>query len=567
MKKGSVLKVASCILAAFYLVLLVLRTAGVAFGTGEEISLLILVPVAALIAYRYACWSGSVSRRFLRNVIDTVPSMIFVKDREGRFCLVNQALADTYGTTVSGVLGKTDADFNNDNEEVQHFVDDDLEVIMKQRDKFIPEEEVTSWNGVTRWYQTVKRPMKFGSQGELHVLGVSTDITETKRLQMELLQSQKMEAIGQLAGGVAHDFNNLLTAILGHSELLKIRGEQEPEVLRSADLIQAAANQAAALTAKLLAFARKGKHENVHVDVHAVIEEARAILERTMSGHAAVTFRFEAGGPGIKGDPVQLQQVIMNLVINARDAIEVRYGKEAVRDGEILVRTRALPRRECQDFDDLPLQGEAFVEIAVIDNGSGIPEANLSKVFEPFFTTKGVGKGTGMGLPMVFGIVKSHGGGLKLTSKEGQGTTVRILLPMHAGGVRREVSTPEAPVPGSGKILVVDDNTEALESTSSMLCALGYDVIPAKNGIDAMQTFEGNKDSIDLALVDLLMPKMGGEECFRVLRKSKPELRVIVSSGSGGDNIEKIREEERVTFLQKPYHLEELSKAVSKAMN
>lgn len=421
------------VLLGIYAVLIHLHFSGRGLNAPEELTLILLIPVFSFVMHQYGYWTGRVSRAFLRKVIDVVPSMLFVKDRYGRFQLANQALADVYGTTVTAIIGKRDEDYNRDAEEVNHFVEDDLEVITRLQDKFIPEEEVTDANGITRWFQTVKRPLRIVPGGDVQVLGVATDITETKRLQHELLQAQKMEAIGQLAGGVAHDFNNLLTAILGHAELLKIHGEHRPEILRSAEAIESAAHQGAQLTQKLLAFARKGKHENVALDLHSVITEARIILGRTMSGDAVIRANLGAYDSQLMGDPVQIEQIVMNLAINARDAIANRWGMDAGRKGEIVIETRTRSRQECMDFEDLPVEGNYFVELTVRDNGCGIPAENHSKVFEPFFTTKEPGKGTGMGLPMVFGIVKSHGGGLCLTSREGEGTTMSILLPVYRG--------------------------------------------------------------------------------------------------------------------------------------
>ncbi|NMC63695.1 MAG: PAS domain-containing protein [SAR324 cluster bacterium] len=414
---------------AIYAGLIAFEFSGNGLTAYQELLVFAIFPLIALASHQYGYWSGGVSRRFLRKVIDAVPSMLFVKDRQGRFKLANQALADVYGTTVTDIIGKKDKDFNQDIEELDHFSSDDLHVIENLEDKFIPEEEVTDWKGVTRWYQTVKRPLQFVPGGDVHVLGVATDINETKRLQTELLQAQKMEAIGQLAGGIAHDFNNLLTAILGHTQLLKILAQGQEEILRSVNLVEIAANQAAQLTAKLLAFARKGKHQNKAVNLHEIIEECKLFLERAMKGHSKLHHDLQAETAMVMGDPIQLQQVIMNLVLNAKDAVELKWESDAGEKGEIIVKTRSKSREECLDFEDLPKSGERFIELSVIDNGCGAPQDLTTKIFEPFFTTKEPGKGTGMGLPMVFGIVKSHGGGIAFRSEEGQGSVMTILLP------------------------------------------------------------------------------------------------------------------------------------------
>lgn len=502
----------------------------------------------------YACYANDItdllkaqidlhaSEQFLRRVIDTDPNLIFVKDAEGRFLLVNQAVADIYGTTIEGLIGKRDSDFNSNEDEVEHFRNDDLEVILQQQEKIVLEEQVSSSQGVARWFATVKRPIQFSPQGRTHVLGVSTDITELRKLQGQLGQAQKMQALGQLAGGIAHDFNNLLTAILGHAEVLQVLRPQDQEVMKSSKLIYNAGTRAQQLTGQLLGFARQGKNQHTVVDLRELIEETIVLLRRTIDPSITLRSRYSSEPARMLGDPVQIQQVLMNLALNARDAIverPLRGGR-----GNILFETMQRGHR---------------VVLTVSDDGCGMPEEVQRRMFEPFFTTKEQGKGTGLGLAMVYGIVQNHSGDISVMSAPGRGTTFTLEFP-YTAQVAEEGLKPSRKIQratGKGRVLIVDDNEDVQVASESMLHALGYEVQLCGSGEEALHLLQEDS-SFDTAIIDLMMPGIGGSETVKTIQARYPHLQLIISTGFGQNNVIQNLIDSGVAFLKKPYELRDL---------
>ncbi|MFM1847314.1 MAG: hypothetical protein RL417_788 [Pseudomonadota bacterium] len=502
------------------------------------------------------------SRKFLRKVIDANPNFIFVKDARGRFTMANQAVADAYGTTVGALVGHAESHFALPAEEMEKRHRDDLTVIEQQEHLFIPEERMTDAAGKIRWLQTVKKPIAMNRTGEVRVLGVATDITERKILQDQLLQSQKMEAIGQLAGGISHDFNNLLTGILGYTALLKMTNERLPEIVKIAELIEGTAHRAAALTQKLLGFARKGKHHNVAVNLHTTIDETLAILQRTIEKNISIRLNCSAANGFVLGDPVQLQQVILNLAINARDAMSRDAGGT---DGGILsISSSLVELRSSELLAEPGLKTGTYLEITVRDTGCGIPAAIRERIFEPFFTTKEPDRGSGMGLAMVYGIVKNHGGVISVYSVEGQGAAFRILLPTTEPiPAALPTTLPSRPPSGHGRILVVDDHPVVRQVTAKMLSALGYKVTTAHDGVEALEYYTEHANDIDLVILDMVMPRMGARECFRQLKAINKDVRAILSTGYVKNNaVHEIMVDGMAAFIQKPFELSQIAETV-----
>lgn len=391
---------------------------------------------------------------------------------------------------------------------------------------------------------------------------VCQDITETKKLQRELLQSQKMEAIGQLAGGIAHDFNNLLTGILGCTGLLRMTQEKNPEVLQAVDTIESAAQRASQLTTKLLGFARKGKHQNVPVDMHSTIEETLLLLRRTIEKNIVIVQRLMAPSPYILGDPTQLQQIVLNLAINARDAMSPDIAGHD--GGELTIETRIVDGTGVSNLDPEREVGR-FLELCVSDTGCGIPAEDRERIFEPFYTTKPPGRGTGMGLAMVYGIVKNHDGLIQVDSSLGKGTSFRLYFPcLDAEAATSLRKPPQLPRTGQGHILVVDDHNIVRNITTKMLRSLGYRVITAKDGTEAVEYYRENGGNIDLVILDMVMPRMGARECLRCLKAINPNVLAILSTGYVNNNhVQEIMNEGMVGFIQKPYQLNQLSEVVA----
>src|SRR6266850_702684 len=400
-----------------------------------------------------------VQQEFLRAVVETSPHAIFVKDSEGRYCLVNKAVADAYGRPAEEIIGMTEADFSGDGEEVRTFLEDDRHVIETLTPKFIPDEQLTNpKTGETRSFQTIKVPLRLPGSNGVKILGVATDITDRKRSaqalaesEQQLRQSQKLEAVGRLAGGVAHDFNNLLTVIMGYTDLL-LRNELEGKVREKLSEINKAADRASSLTRQLLAFSRKQVLKTVVINPNSLIEGTGKMLHRLIGEDIEVRTSFRNDVGKINADPGQIEQVLINLVVNARDAMP--------RGGTITIETANVTLDEAYADLHLAVTPGSYVMLAVSDTGMGMDAETQKHIFEPFFTTKELGKGTGLGLSMVYGIVKQSGGNIWVYSELGKGTTFKIYLPL----VHQEIPAPvhqndalTCSQPATETILLVED--------------------------------------------------------------------------------------------------------------
>jgi PAS domain S-box-containing protein len=407
-----------------------------------------------------------------------------------------------------------------------------------------------------RTYSFVLAPVP----GEDYVNLYGRDITEHKRLQEEHLHTQKMEAIGLLAGGIAHDFSNLLQGILGYANMLKRQFMGEKRVFKAADIIEKAGTRAAELTQQLLGFARRGKLRDTPVDIHRAISETVALLSSTIDKRIILLQWLNADQCIVKGDPGQLQQVIMNLAVNARDAMP--------EGGELSFETDLVELAEGSPVLPANAPGGRYVRVSVNDTGVGIAHNVRERVFEPFFTTKPLGKGTGMGLAMVYGIVRNHGGAIEVRSDPGEGTTFDILLPLAEKGARAKDARKLQVIPhGSGCILVVDDEEIVRAILREMLTSLGYDVRLASNGRDAVELYRERSADIDLVLLDLTMPVMNGRECFDELRKVDPEVKVVIATGHALDGMaQDMMETGALRFIHKPFLKPELAETIAKAL-
>jgi two-component system, cell cycle sensor histidine kinase and response regulator CckA len=491
-----------------------------------------LVVIAFLVDRRYSARAATLQaatthyQHFLRQVIDTTPHLIFVKDWDGRYVLANRAVADFHGTTVENIIGKRDGDFGLKSEEVERFLREDREVMSSQQATFIEEEPATMGKtGETRWFQTVKVPL-FSSDGSTRqVLGVATDITERKHLEEQFRQAHKMEAVGRLAGGVAHDFNNVLTIIRAQTEFLL--ADLEGDDPRKADVleIQNAADRAAAFTRQLLAFSRRQLLQPVVLELNAVITGMEMMLRRLMGEDVVLLTKLSSDLPRISADPGQLQQVLLNLAVNARDAMP--------RGGTLLIETALVELDEHYPRQHPTAKAGAHVVLAVTDTGCGMDPGTRSRVFEPFFTTKEPGKGTGLGLSTVYGIVKQSGGHIWVYSEPGRGSTFKLYFPPNYGAA--QTTEPERILPpalGSGAtILLVEDERPVRSTVRRLLERHGYKVLEAANGRDALSLLAARDGEIDLVLSDMVMPGMGGVELANRVRAQTPKLPVLLMTG------------------------------------
>jgi len=391
------------------------------------------------------------------------------------------------------------------------------------------------------------------------VVLVIRDITAEYKLQTQLEHSQRLDAIGQLAGGVAHDFNNILGGIMGFSELLQEYIPDEPEPMEINRMIIDACTRASGLTTKLLAFSRKGKTSSTSIHFTHLLNETIVLLRRTLDRRIEITLDSRAAYDHINGDETMLQNAIINLAINASHAMP--------EGGPLLIQTSnlSLDSNYCSSstFD---LEPGDYLELKIEDKGCGIPREALTKIFEPFYTTKEQGKGTGLGLAAVYGTVQQHNGEIKVYSEVGIGTSFNVLLPLNEGTDRKSHAAEITDFRGSGTILLVDDEEMIRKPVGKMLELLGYTVLLAENGKEAVDRFERER-SIDLVILDMIMPEMNGKDCFLRLREINPYIPVILASGfSETEDIKTLRENGLNAFITKPFRQNQIAQLIHKIL-
>jgi PAS domain S-box-containing protein len=480
-------------------------------------------------------------------VLTTIP--------ESKLSEVNQAFVDMLGFSREEAIGKTTLDLD-----VWLRGEERLEYLQMLRD-----------NGSVRNFEAGLR-RKGGEEiavlisgavleiaGSPCVLSAIMEITEQKRLQNQLNHSQKMDVVGQLAGGIAHDFNNMLTGIMAAAELLKIRLPSDEKNHKMVDTIIEASTRSADLTRELLTFSRKGTEDSSPVRIHDIIGSAMSILERTIDKQIQQASRLEDGNPVVMGDQTQLQNALLNLGLNARDAMPQGGTLNFATASRILDEAsfRAM---------GISLEPGRYLEIAVSDTGVGMTKEVIEHIFEPFFTTKEVGKGTGLGLAAVYGTVKNHNGEISVESRPGIGSVFKIFLPLVAGEADKQSPKGEI-VSGSGGILLVDDEDMVRSVGCDLLEGLGYTVYPAENGEHALEVFAAHRSNISLVILDMIMPKMGGSAAFQRLREQAPELKILFCSGFSREGTgNELMELGASGFIQKPYSRSELSRAVAEVL-
>lgn len=378
-----------------------------------------------------------------------------------------------------------------------------------------------------------------------------------KASEAQLLQSQKLEAVGRLAGGISHDFNNLLTAIIGYSDLSIRRVSPDDPLRRNLDEIRRASERAAGLTRQLLAFSRKQVMQPKVFELNAVVADVERMLRRMIGDDIDVRTNLDPNTGNVKADPGQIEQVIMNLVVNARDAMP--------KGGKLSIETSSLYLDEQYSFGHVSVKPGFYVLLAVSDTGTGMDEETRQHIFEPFFTTKEPGKGTGLGLSTVYGIVKQSSGHVWVYSEPGKGTTFKVYLPRVEEGAQyfRE-QEPAAEVPrGTETILLVEDAEMVRKLTREVLENCGYDVIEASNGKRALSICKNRTEPIDLLLTDVMMPEMSGRELADRLVVLHPEMQVLYMSGYTQDAIvHRGTLEEGTNFIQKPFSPDALARKV-----
>ncbi|MCM3877791.1 MAG: PAS domain S-box protein [Thermoanaerobaculia bacterium] len=417
-------------------------------------------------------------------------------------------------------------------------------------------------DGTWLWVRDEKRLLRNAAGHPAEIVGSWMDVTARVRLEEQLLQSQKMEAVGQLAGGVAHDFNNLLTVISGNCDLLLSGARADDPTRGPLTDIRAAGERAANLTRQLLAFSRKQILEPKLVDVHEVVSGTEKMLRRLLGEDVELLTDLAADESWVKVDPGQLEQVVVNLAVNARDAMP--------RGGRITIRTRNLAPSDSVLEDSAGRQPGPKVAISISDTGAGIVPEVKAHLFEPFFTTKGVGKGTGLGLATVFGIVKQSGGDITVESEPGKGATFTVILPSQPAPRRRGRSgaSLRAVPRGTETVLAVEDEDAVRRIVKIALESAGYRVIEARDGPEALEAARRHTGAIHLVVTDVVMPEMSGRELVERIVKDHPDVRILYMSGYTDDAV--MRHgivESGVAFLQKPFSPLALARKVREVLD
>jgi PAS domain S-box-containing protein len=488
----------------------------------------------------------------LQAIFDVSPLPILISSYvDGVVRDINKTFSIAFGYDEAEVIGKTTLELGiwSNISERDYFI----RIINEQHGRSGYPAEIRNARGELRSIRMYSTTIDFNNEPCLLI--VFMDITDQKRTEDELRQSQKMDVVGQLAGGVAHDFNNMLTAIIGSAEMMERYVKDNPAQEKLLTTIQEAAGRSADLTAQLMAFSRKGSTTNVRVWLNKTIQSVIGILGRTIDKNIQIATRLVATHDLVIGDPTQLQNALLNLGINARDAMP--------NGGTITYSTATvfLDATYCGSHGSHLHPGH-YLEISVSDTGTGIQKEILEHIFEPFFTTKEIGKGTGLGLAAVYGTVKEHMGSINVYSEPGIGTVFKLYLPLAAEQPPNEIPNG---ISGqrSGGILLVDDEALIREMGQALLEEHGYQVYLAEDGQEALEVYEREREHISLVILDVVMPTMGGKETLQNLIKAHPNIKVLISSGfhqdESSDSFIKLGAR---GFIQKPYRTQELYKAV-----
>jgi two-component system cell cycle sensor histidine kinase/response regulator CckA len=494
-----------------------------------------------------------------RRIFEIVPSPLLLATTRGQPVSCNEAFCVLSGFTRQEIVDLPDGTASLWESSSRR---DELKALLQERgsvDAF--EFRFKRRDGQLRTLQLSSRPIELG--GQRMVLSVARDLTEQRKLEQQMLHGQKLESLGVLAGGIAHDFNNLLTGILGNADLAKIEIAPMAPARVSLEGIETAARRAADLCRQLLAYSGRGRFTVQPIDLQELVEEMGHLLLVSISKKVVLKYHFAPGLPAIDADATQVRQVVMNLIVNASEAIGERSGVISLSTG--LANCDAAYLRGCFTADGIAPGDFVFLEVS--DTGAGMDKPTMERIFDPFFTTKFTGRG--LGLAAVLGIMRGHKGAIRVYSEKGSGTTFKLLFPacerppLHLPSTHAD----HAAFAGEGAVLLADDEETIRNLGRRMLERWGFEVILAEDGKQAVDQFRAGRGRIKLIILDLTMPHLDGEACYRELRQIDPDVRVILSSGyNEQDVVTRFAGKGLAGFIQKPYTSEELLGKIREAL-
>jgi len=497
------------------------------------------------------------SEERFRTLSENSPDIIFTTDPHGRVSYVNPAVEEILGYSERDLMGLDFAELMKKEdtapyEKLFHEVMESRETIKSFEVRLLGKD------GATRLFNMSSAP-NFNATGEMTgMVGILKDVTEQRRLEQQLHQASKMNAIGTLTGGIAHDFNNILQAIISYNQLLMLQKSESDPDWKYLGKISGLTKRATDLINQLLLFSSKMESRLSTVDVNEEIRNYYKLLLRTLPKTIRLRFDLADDLHLVNGDAAQLGQIIMNLSVNAKDAMPD--------GGDLCIFTRNAVFPQPVYRDDTLIKQGAYVQLTMIDTGCGIDRETREHIFEPFFTTKDLGKGTGIGLSVVYGIIRNHKGYIFCTSEPGKGAQFDLYLPAldTSQAEKKAVQEGEGEMSsGHETILLVDDESSLLETGEELLSFMGYEVITASSGEEALEVIEKERERISLVILDLMMPGMGGEKCLGEILKTEPSMKIIVASGYTASSAAwEIEEKGAAAFIKKPYQLDELSKII-----
>ncbi len=516
----------------------------------------ILMGVFALRSYLYASNIKKHQNKltklqnYLSNIINSMPSAIISIDESGVIKQCNVQAEKLFDISYEDEVALNVCDAVS----IECSIFAELSEHISHSDTITDNEVEFSIGDKTHFFDITLFPLKEGDSTGA-VIRID-DVSKRVEIDKTLQQSRKMEAVGQMAGGIAHDFKNMLGAILSATQLFQYRMDKNDPNYKYIDIIESGAEQASDLISKLLDFSRRSSISG-KIEIHNALEKSVKLLKHSLHKNVLIETDFKADEDTVVGDFSQLQNIFLNMGINAGHAMPS--------GGHLSFKTRIvdLNQQFCEKTS-FEIEPGKFILVEASDTGSGIPKAILEQIFEPFFTTKDPGKGTGLGLSSVKGIMEQHNGAIEVYSEIDKGTVFHLYFPLaEPENVASEISSQEW-IKGNGTILLIDDEPMVRKMTSSLLNELGYDVITAADGADGLAQYEKYKDKIDLVILDLVMPKASGQECYSSIKKTNPDIKVILLTGfTQRQYLDELLQDGVDGYISKPFRIEDLSKLVS----